>query len=71
MVQSGNGKEGGPGRTDEMNKTNANSSNVKSPGVGSRGPKEKSVGDALRAVYHEAIDERVPESMLDLLSKLD
>lgn len=35
-----------------------------------RDPQEKSVGDALRAVYHEAIDEDVPDSMLDLLNKL-
>lgn len=31
----------------------------------------RSVGDALRAVYREAADESVPDSMLDLLSKLD
>lgn len=33
--------------------------------------KEKSVGDALRAVYREAVDEQVPDELLDLLKKLD
>lgn len=31
---------------------------------------DKSVGTALRAVYHDAVSERVPDEMLDLLSKL-
>lgn len=69
-MQSGNGTENGPGRTDEMNTSDSTISNAKSPTTGQHNPQEKSVGDALRAVYHEAIDEQVPDSMLDLLSKL-
>jgi hypothetical protein len=33
--------------------------------------KERSVGDALRAVYREAVEESVPDELLDLLKKLD
>lgn len=32
--------------------------------------KDKDVGDALRAVYREAIDETIPDEMLSLLDKL-
>jgi hypothetical protein len=32
---------------------------------------EKSVGEALRRVYDEAVREKVPDDLLDLLSKLD
>lgn len=32
---------------------------------------EKTVGDALRAVYRQAIDESIPDELLDLLKKLD
>lgn len=31
---------------------------------------ERNVGEALRAVYHEAVDENIPKEMLDLLNKL-
>ena len=34
-------------------------------------PSEKSVGDALRRVYDDAVREQVPDDLLDLLSKLD
>lgn len=54
-----------------MNASNSDTSNVKSPDSGPRNLNEKSVGDALRAVYREAVGEQVPDSMLDLLSKLD
>lgn len=53
-----------------MNDTDSKISNAKSTKPASRDPKEKSVGDALRAVYHDAVDEQVPDSMLDLLNKL-
>lgn len=33
--------------------------------------KEKNVGDALRAVYREAVQEQVPDELLELLKKLD
>lgn len=33
--------------------------------------REKQIGDALRAVYHEAVDEQIPDDLLDLLRKLD
>ncbi|UZK71012.1 NepR family anti-sigma factor [Sphingomonas sp. S1-29] len=29
------------------------------------------MGDALRAVYRQAIDESIPDELLDLLKKLD
>ncbi|GAA4761220.1 hypothetical protein GCM10023219_01390 [Stakelama sediminis] len=32
--------------------------------------KDRNVGDALRAVYREAVAEDVPDEMLDLLKKL-
>ncbi|WP_197054257.1 NepR family anti-sigma factor [Sphingomonas sp. 37zxx] len=32
---------------------------------------EKAVGDALRAVYRQAVDESIPDELLDLLRKLD
>lgn len=69
-MQSGNGTDDKPGRTDEMNDTHSKTSKPKTSGGGQHHPREKSVGDALRAVYDEAIDEKVPDSMLDLLSKL-
>lgn len=34
-------------------------------------PSEKSVGDALRGIYEKAVREKVPDDLLDLLSKLD
>jgi len=36
--------------------------------VGSGG--ERNVGEALRAVYHDAVSESVPDEMLELLKKL-
>lgn len=33
--------------------------------------RERNVGDALRAVYREAVREDIPDEMLDLLKKLD
>lgn len=33
--------------------------------------RERNVGDALRAVYREAVGEDIPDEMLDLLKKLD
>ncbi len=30
----------------------------------------RNVGDALRAVYHDAVSESVPDEMLELLKKL-
>ncbi|MDG5488126.1 NepR family anti-sigma factor [Sphingomonas sp. BGYR3] len=38
---------------------------------GSRKPAAaRDVGDALRAVYHDAVDESIPRELLDLLNKL-
>ncbi len=37
----------------------------------SQAPAKKNVGDALRAVYREAVEETVPDDLLDLLKKLD
>lgn len=31
---------------------------------------DRNVGDALRAVYQDAVAERIPDEMLDLLHKL-
>lgn len=33
--------------------------------------KSNNVGDALRRVYREAVDETVPQDLLDLLNKLN
>lgn len=33
--------------------------------------KDKDMGEALRSVYDKAVQEAVPDEMLDLLSKLD
>lgn len=53
-----------------MDDTKSVVSSPKSSKTSLRDPQDKSVGDALRAVYHDAVDEKVPDSMLDLLSKL-
>lgn len=50
------------------NKAGNNPERAKSSG---QQPMDRSMGDALRAVYHEAIDEQIPAEMLDLLKKLD
>ena len=34
-------------------------------------PKDRDMGEALRSVYDRAVQEAVPDEMLDLLSKLD
>lgn len=39
--------------------------------TGSHAAQEKQIGDALRAVYHEAVQEEIPDDLLDLLRKLD
>lgn len=41
------------------------------PPKGPQTPANKNVGDALRAVYREAVEETVPDDLLDLLKKLD
>jgi hypothetical protein len=41
----------------------------RSPGKGETG-KEGDVGNALRSVYQKAVDEAVPDDLLDLLGKL-
>lgn len=33
--------------------------------------KDRNIGEALRRVYQDAADEKVPDDLLDLLSKLD
>lgn len=35
------------------------------------GGRDREMGDALRSVYDKAVQESVPDEMLDLLSKLD
>lgn len=35
-----------------------------------QGGETRDVGDALRAVYHDAVSESVPDEMLELLKKL-
>ncbi len=49
-------------------KTEDGSAAPRSDAKGSR--TEKTVGDALRAVYQDAVSESVPDEMLDLLKKL-
>ncbi|MEG3179476.1 NepR family anti-sigma factor [Sphingomonas sp. LT1P40] len=38
-------------------------------GTGTR--KDRNIGDALRRVYQDAADEKIPDDLLDLLGKLD
>ncbi|WP_241527232.1 NepR family anti-sigma factor [Sphingomonas turrisvirgatae] len=33
--------------------------------------KDRNIGDALRSVYSDAVDEKIPDDLLDLLGKLD
>jgi len=33
-------------------------------------PREQQMGDALRSVYQRAVDEKVPDDLMDLLGKL-
>lgn len=33
--------------------------------------KDRNIGDALRRVYSDAVDEQIPDDLLNLLSKLD
>ncbi len=33
--------------------------------------KDRNIGDALRRVYSDAVDEQVPDDLLNLLRKLD
>lgn len=35
------------------------------------GTADRQIGDALRAVYSEAVQEQIPDDLLDLLRKLD
>lgn len=39
-------------------------------GNGKGGGSDRSVGEALRQVYQDAVSENVPDEMLDLLKKL-
>lgn len=50
------------------NEKNTKSKAVKAPKNGAEDPQ---VGAALRSVYQRAVEEDVPDEMLDLLSKLD
>lgn len=44
---------------------------VKAKGGAKEHRNERTVGDALRRVYSETVQETVPDTMLDLLRKLD
>jgi len=49
-------------------------SSAKKPDVERRGGgavRDREMGEALRSVYDKAVQESVPDEMLDLLSKLD
>ncbi|HEX8383181.1 MAG TPA: NepR family anti-sigma factor [Sphingomonas sp.] len=49
-------------------------SSVKKPAAKTQGPgsaRDREMGEALRSVYDKAVQEMVPDEMLDLLSKLD
>lgn len=51
-----------------------NKTPAKKPGVGRQGGeavRDREMGEALRSVYDKAVQESVPDEMLDLLSKLD
>ena len=51
-------------------KKNEKSSEVPTPTKPAPGQGSGNVGDALRQVYKDAIDEEIPDAMLDLLNKL-
>lgn len=54
--------------------TSANNPEKKPPtskGGGGDKRTDKNVGDALRRVYSEAVQEHIPDEFLDLLNKLD
>lgn len=40
-------------------------------GGGMDARKDRNIGDALRRVYSDAVDESIPDDLLNLLSKLD
>jgi hypothetical protein len=40
-------------------------------GGGMNARKDRNIGDALRRVYSDAVDETIPDDLLNLLSKLD
>jgi hypothetical protein len=40
-------------------------------GGGMNARKDRNIGDALRRVYSDAVDEQVPDDLLNLLRKLD
>ncbi len=40
-------------------------------GGGMNTRKDRNIGDALRRVYSDAVDETIPDDLLDLLRKLD
>jgi hypothetical protein len=40
-------------------------------GGGMNARKDRNIGDALRRVYRDAVDEQIPDDLLNLLSKLD
>lgn len=56
---------------DEVNSSKDDGATPPGKGGGKSGERtEKNVGDALRAVYQDAVSENIPDEMLDLLKKL-
>lgn len=51
-------------------KKTGGSSGGSGSGGGDENPPGGNIGDALRRVYHDAVDEAVPDDLLDLLKKL-
>lgn len=56
----------------ETKKTTPSSKSGQPGDSGQQGAdKDRDMGGALRSVYQKAVDEKIPDEMLDLLSKLD
>lgn len=64
-----------PTRGNQGNEVRSADDNKKEPlertGGGMNTRKDRTIGDALRRVYSDAVDEQIPDDLLDLLSKLD
>lgn len=65
---------GGSGRVDEGELTVLADKSDRRSGPRAKGVKpadDRAMGDALRSVYQQTVEEKVPDEFLDLLGKLD
>ncbi len=59
-----------PGREGDEVASKTGDDKVSRRGDGRKQGETRNVGDALRAVYHDAVSESVPDELLELLKKL-